>query len=206
MSCTLPFSLWLPVRVIECRWTTLRNRAIRVSALYEYSSDCVWKLKHGIWINVMKWYQNMILNIIKYYIKHTSWKVVVTPSDRPKSVRNRYVIENFGGVIVLSLCFLKFSVGVEAFVTLLSQIFSFSSLKKEYSISVYILSSQFVLWHTDNVYKRICRLAKKYFPYQWEALANNKVRLIHNIHWLTGNALNVLTLKMDIYINYIHFV
>ena len=32
---------------------------------------------------------------------HTSWMVVVTPTDRPKSVRNRYVIEVFGGVFVL---------------------------------------------------------------------------------------------------------
>ena len=29
---------------------------------------------------------------------HTSWMAVVTPTDRPKSVRNRCVIEVFGGV------------------------------------------------------------------------------------------------------------
>ena len=34
---------------------------------------------------------------------HTSWIAVDTPTDRPKSVRNRYVIEVFGGVFVLSL-------------------------------------------------------------------------------------------------------
>ena len=39
---------------------------------------------------------------------------VVTPSDHPKSVRNRCVIEVFGGVFVLSHCFLDFSVDVEA--------------------------------------------------------------------------------------------
>ena len=38
--------------------------------------------------------------------------VVVTLTDRPKSVRNRCVIEVFGGVVVLSFCFLEFSVGV----------------------------------------------------------------------------------------------
>ena len=39
---------------------------------------------------------------------------IVTPTDRPKSVRNRYVIQVFGGVFVLSRCFLDFSVGVGA--------------------------------------------------------------------------------------------
>ena len=36
---------------------------------------------------------------------HTSWMTVVTPTDRPKSVRNRCVIEVFGGVFVLSIGF-----------------------------------------------------------------------------------------------------
>ena len=36
---------------------------------------------------------------------HTSWVDVVTPTDRPKSVRNRCVIEVFGGVCVLSFGF-----------------------------------------------------------------------------------------------------
>ena len=41
---------------------------------------------------------------------------VVTPTDRPKSDRNHCVSEVFGGVFVLSRCFLDFSVGVWAFV------------------------------------------------------------------------------------------
>ena len=59
---------------------------------------------------------------------HTSLVAIVTPTDRPKSVRNRCVIEVFGGVFVLSRCFLDFSVGVGAFVIGLSQISSFSLL------------------------------------------------------------------------------
>ena len=51
----------------------------------------------------------------------------VTPTDRPKSVRNRCVIEVFGGVFMLSRCFLDFSVDVWAFVIGLSQISSFLS-------------------------------------------------------------------------------
>ena len=47
---------------------------------------------------------------------HTSWVAVATPTDRPKSVCNRCVIEVFGGVFVLTFCFLEFSLGVRAFV------------------------------------------------------------------------------------------
>ena len=45
---------------------------------------------------------------------HTRCVAIVTPTDRPKSVRNRCVIEVFGGVFVLSRCFLDISVGVES--------------------------------------------------------------------------------------------
>ena len=51
----------------------------------------------------------------------------VTPTDRPKSVRNSCVIKVFGGVFMLSRCFLDCSVGVGFFVTGLSQISSFFS-------------------------------------------------------------------------------
>ena len=40
---------------------------------------------------------------------------IVTQTDRPKSVCNRCEIEVFGGVFVLSRCFLDFSVGVGVF-------------------------------------------------------------------------------------------
>ena len=53
----------------------------------------------------------------------------VTPTDRPKSVRNSCVIKVFGGVFMLSRCFLDCSVGVGVFVTGLSQISSFFSCK-----------------------------------------------------------------------------
>ena len=58
---------------------------------------------------------------------HTSWVAIATPTDRPKSVRNRCVIEGFGGAFVLSCCVLGLSVGIEAFVIRLSQISSFFS-------------------------------------------------------------------------------
>ena len=32
-------------------------------------------------------------------VNHTSWVAVVTPTDRPKSARNRCVIELFCGVV-----------------------------------------------------------------------------------------------------------
>ena len=51
----------------------------------------------------------------------------VTQTDRPKSVRNRCVIEVFGSVFVLPLFVNDFSVGVGAFVIGLRQISSFST-------------------------------------------------------------------------------
>ena len=51
----------------------------------------------------------------------------VTPTDRHKLVCNRCVIQVFGGVFMLSRCFLDFSVGVGTFVIGLSQISSFFS-------------------------------------------------------------------------------
>ena len=42
-------------------------------------------------------------------VNHTSWVVVVTPTDRPKSVRNRCLIELFCGVVcVVTLPFRHF--------------------------------------------------------------------------------------------------
>ena len=58
---------------------------------------------------------------------HTSYVVVVTPTDRLKSVQNCCVIEGFGDVFVLSRCFFDFSVGVGAFVIGLIKFSSFFS-------------------------------------------------------------------------------
>ena len=54
------------------------------------------------------YYLHFARNMLVY---NTSVVTVVTPTDRPKSVRNRCVIELFGGVFVLLRCFLDFSVG-----------------------------------------------------------------------------------------------
>ena len=51
----------------------------------------------------------------------------VTPTDRPKSVRYRCVIEVLVAFFMLSRSFLDFSVGVEASVIGLSHISSFFS-------------------------------------------------------------------------------
>ena len=52
---------------------------------------------------------------------------VVTPTDRPKAVRNRCVSEVFGGFLCCPLVF-EFSVGIRFFVIGLSQISFFVSL------------------------------------------------------------------------------
>ena len=61
-------------------------------------------------------------------VNHTSWVAVVAPTDRPKSVRNRCLIDLFVALCVLSLCPFGISDGVGAFVMGLSQISSFFSL------------------------------------------------------------------------------
>ena len=58
---------------------------------------------------------------------HTSWVAIIAQTDRPKSVRNRCVIEGFGGVKCFVTLLFEFSVGVGAFVIGLSQISSFLS-------------------------------------------------------------------------------
>ena len=60
-------------------------------------------------------------------VNHTSSLAVVTPTDRPKSVCNRCLIELFVALFVLSLCPFDISVGVGAFVIGLGQISSFLS-------------------------------------------------------------------------------
>ena len=67
----------------------------------------------------------------------------VTPTDRPKSVRNSCVIKVFGGVFMLSRCFLDCSVGVGVFVTGLSQISSFFSYIEWKSVRLELLTSIF---------------------------------------------------------------
>ena len=79
-------------------------------------------------------------------VNHTSWVAVVTPTDRPRSIRNCCVIEHFCGIVfVLSLCPFDISVGVGAFVIGLSQISSFFSLNNKKKNSVDCFSTL-----TDN--------------------------------------------------------
>ena len=60
-------------------------------------------------------------------VNHTGWVALVTPTDRPKSVRNRCLIELFCGVVCVVTCPSDISVGVGAFVIGLGQISSFLS-------------------------------------------------------------------------------
>ena len=52
----------------------------------------------------------------KQLVNHNSWMAVVTQTYRSKSIRNRSVMEVFGGVFVLSLCLNRIFVGIGAFV------------------------------------------------------------------------------------------
>ena len=70
---------------------------------------------------------------------HTSWVAVVTPTDRPKSVRNPFVLEVFGGVFVLTRCFFDFSVDVRAFVIgqSVTLFFKFGTLNFEFRTLIF---------------------------------------------------------------------
>ena len=63
----------------------------------------------------------------EHSFNHFSGVTGVNPTECPKSVRNRCVIEVFGSVFVLSRCFFYFSVSVGTFVIGLSQISSLFS-------------------------------------------------------------------------------
>ena len=56
----------------------------------------------------------------KTWFYHMGWVAVVNPTDRPKSVRNRCLIEIFVALFVLSLFPFDISAGVGAFVIGLS--------------------------------------------------------------------------------------
>ena len=73
----------------------------------------------------------------------TSWVAVVTRTDRPKSVRNRCVIELFVALFVLSLCPFDISAGVGDFVIGLSQISSFLSEEFSKSVSKLVINVTF---------------------------------------------------------------
>ena len=64
-------------------------------------------------------------------VNHTSWVALVTPTDRPKSVRNRCLIELFCGVVCVVTCPFDISVGEGAFVIGLGQIASFVAYIKQ---------------------------------------------------------------------------
>ena len=76
----------------------------------------------------------------------------VTPTDRPKSVRNSCVIKVFGGVFMLSRCCLDCSVGVGVFVTGLSQISSFFSFEYRTSLGISILFRVLFLFKSETFF------------------------------------------------------
>ena len=77
--------------------------------------------------------KNLVYSVLSYIhvthagIEHKSVFYETLPTDRPKSVCNRCVIEVFGGVYVVTLL-LDFSVSVGASVIGMSQISSFFPL------------------------------------------------------------------------------
>ena len=81
-----------------------------------------------------------------HQVNHTSWEAVLTPTDRPKSVHNRCVIELFCGVVCVAAWPFDISVGERAFVVGLSQISTFFSYGPLFSdrLSYFILLFNFL--------------------------------------------------------------
>ena len=139
--------------------------------LYSYISLCttfLWLLRFG-WLLVFSLYKEDYLQFFKFVsvwlhgccgkwegwalvnrFNHTSGVTAATPTDRPKSVRNRSVIEVFGGVIMLSRCFLDFSFGVGVLVIGLSQIpslFSCNLYQRQYLVWPGLIIWNVHEWH-----------------------------------------------------------
>ena len=99
-------------------------------------------------------------------VNHTSWVALVTPTDRPKSVRNRCLIELFCGVVCVVTCPFAITVGVGAFVIGLGQISSFLSLSpgKTFLCPKHLLYSTEVLFdiHVNQEYSQQIQ------GYKWE--------------------------------------
>ena len=82
--------------------------------LQKFKCVSFWLLNFCVWLEGLD---------SAYRFNHTSWMRVVTPTDRPKSVRISYVIEVLWLLCVVS--WLSFPDGVGSFVIALSQISSF---------------------------------------------------------------------------------
>ena len=76
---------------------------------------------------LITWLLRLVGRWARKPVNHTSWVALVTPTGRPKSVRNRCLIELFCGVVCVVTCPFDMSVGVGAFVIGLGQISSFLS-------------------------------------------------------------------------------
>ena len=111
--CLLPFKLTVLSRYRNCCVFSSHTLQIEISANCKIIPECVCPRLHNCCGEWKDW------DPVNWF-NHTSWVAIVTPTDRPKAVRNRCVIEVFGGVFVLSLCFIECSVGARAFVIGLS--------------------------------------------------------------------------------------
>ena len=112
------------------------------------------------------------------FLSITCGVTAVTPTDRPKSVRNRCVIEVFSGVFCVVM--LDFSVSVGAFVIGLSQISSFFLMYMYWSIHSndisHIDTETTYLIETIHINRVSCKITL--VNIDWNASSNDKVMLI----------------------------
>ena len=116
-------------------------------------------------------------------VNYTSWVAIVTPTDRPKSVRNRSVMELFCGVVCVVILPFDISVDVGAFVIGLSQISSFFSLtlsrlqicRTQQSIAEVTIK----LWYTLLINFNVCTWFS--WPLRWGWIFFNR-RMRHKFY------------------------
>ena len=115
----------MSVYIFDILFITLDDVCVMIfmglSALVCYWSSVFMSMIIYKFLNVCPFYYTAFVVSGKFGIpytgfNHTNWVAVVTSTDRPKSVRNRYIIEIFGGVFCCHFTFFEFSVGVKAFV------------------------------------------------------------------------------------------
>ena len=128
--------------------------------LYYYICLCttfLWPLRFG-WLLVLSLYKedySQIFKCVSFWL-HGSWVTAVTPTDRPKSVRNRcIIIKVFGGVFCVSTLLFGLFCGCRDWVRSLpfslkyAYVFLFQSILR----SVTFCS----MYHYTSMHMYICR-------------------------------------------------
>ena len=149
---------------------------------------------HGCWGEWEGW--------VRKPVNHTSWLSVVTPTDRPKLVRNLCVIELFGDLFVLSRCPFDISVGIGVFVLWLCQISFYFLFLCEikprcfWSLSRRGYSSSY--WKKKISARRLAQFVlKSELPHFGNLEICTSIHVIHKVYYTKRNVRTILSLNIS---------